>query len=66
MKNYRKQIEEKYNITHLFKTPNLRLKTICICINWFVCGSYFFGLAQYMGHIDGNIFVNVAISGKSI
>ncbi|OAD56165.1 WD repeat and HMG-box DNA-binding protein 1 [Eufriesea mexicana] len=62
MRNYRKRIEDKYNITHLFRTPNLRLKTICICINWFVCGSYFFGLAQYMGYIDGNIFVNVAVS----
>lgn len=59
-----KQNEEKYNITHLFRTPNLRLKTICICINWFVCGSCFFGLAQYMGYLDGNIFVNVAVSGK--
>jgi chromosome transmission fidelity protein 4 len=58
--------KEKYNITHLFRTPNLRLKTICISINWFVCGSYFFGLAQYMGHIDGDIFINVAISGKPI
>lgn len=57
-----KQNEEKYNITHLFRTPNLRLKTICICINWFVCGSCFFGLAQYMGYLDGNIFVNVAVS----
>ncbi|XP_012148706.1 organic cation transporter protein-like [Megachile rotundata] len=57
-----KQNKEKYNITHLFRTPNLRLKTICICINWFVCGSCFFGLAQYMGYIDGNIFVNVAVS----
>lgn len=58
-----KQHKEAYNITHLFRTPNLRLKTICICINWFVCGSCFFGLAQYTGYIDGNIFVNVAVSG---
>ncbi|EFN84558.1 Organic cation transporter protein [Harpegnathos saltator] len=53
---------EKYNITHLFRTPNMRLKTICVAINWFVCGSCFFGLAQYMGYIDGNIFINIAIS----
>ncbi|XP_054000832.1 organic cation transporter protein-like [Hylaeus anthracinus] len=57
--------EEKYNITHLFRTTNLRRKTICICINWFVCGSCFFGLAQYMGYLDGNIFVNVAISAAA-
>lgn len=56
--------KKKYNITHLFRTPYLRLKTICIAINWFVCGSCFFGLAQYMGHLDGDIFVNVAVSGK--
>ncbi|XP_066591897.1 organic cation transporter protein-like [Prorops nasuta] len=53
---------EKYNITHLFRTPNMRIKSICICINWFVCGGCFFGLAQYMGHLDGDIFINVAAS----
>lgn len=57
-----KKTQEKHNITHLFRTPNLRIKTICICVNWFVCGSCFFGLAQYMGHLDGNIFINVAVS----
>lgn len=56
--------KEKYNITHLFRTPNLRLKTICVSINWFVCGICFFGLAQYMGHLDGDIFINVAVSGN--
>ncbi|KYM96439.1 WD repeat and HMG-box DNA-binding protein 1 [Cyphomyrmex costatus] len=53
---------EKYNITHLFRTPNLRLKTTYVSVNWFVCGICFFGLAQYMGHLDGNIFINVAVS----
>ncbi|XP_014482711.1 PREDICTED: organic cation transporter protein-like [Dinoponera quadriceps] len=53
---------EKYNITHLFRTPNMRLKTICVALNWFFCGSYFFGLSQYLGHIDGNIFINIAVS----
>lgn len=57
--------QEPYNMTHLFRTPNLRIKTICICINWFVCGICFFGLAQYMGYIDGNIFVNVAVSAAA-
>lgn len=58
--------KEKYNITHLFRTPNLRVKTICVSFNWFVCGICFFGLAQYMGHLDGDIFINVAVSGNSI
>ena len=55
---------KKYNFTHLFRTPNLRIKTICVCLNWFVCGTCFFGLAQYMGQLDGNIFINTAVSGK--
>ncbi|TGZ50979.1 WD repeat and HMG-box DNA-binding protein 1 [Temnothorax longispinosus] len=55
---------EKYNISHLFRTPNLRLKTIYVSVNWFVCGMCFFGLAQYMGHLDGNIFINVAVSAS--
>ncbi|CAB0028581.1 unnamed protein product [Trichogramma brassicae] len=54
--------EKKYNFTHLFLTPNMRLKTICVCVNWFVCGLCFFGLAQYIGRLNGNIFVNTAIS----
>ncbi|XP_014213904.1 organic cation transporter protein-like [Copidosoma floridanum] len=54
--------EKKYNVTHLFRTPNLCLKTICVCVNWFVCGMCFFGLAQYIGQIKGNVFVNSAIS----
>ncbi|XP_023290498.1 organic cation transporter protein isoform X2 [Orussus abietinus] len=57
--------QETYNLTHLFKTPNLRVKTLCICANWMLCGTCFFGLAQYMGQLDGNIFINVAASAAS-
>ncbi|XP_046386293.1 organic cation transporter protein-like [Ischnura elegans] len=51
------------NVLHLFKTPNLRRKTLVIMYNWLVCGLGFFGIAQYMGRLAGNIFINVAISG---
>lgn len=61
-----KEQEIKYNITHLFRTPNLRIKTLCVCANWFVCGLCFFGLVQYMGRLAGNIFVNTAVSGKKL
>lgn len=50
------------NALDLIRTPNMRLKTICICFNWFVCGLSFFGIAQYIGQSDGNIFWNVAVS----
>ncbi|XP_059619532.1 organic cation transporter protein isoform X2 [Phlebotomus argentipes] len=50
------------NILDLVKTPNMRTKTLCMCFNWFVCGISFFGVAQYIGHMSGDIFLNVAIS----
>lgn len=46
----------------LFRTSNLRTKTICMNFNWFVCGMCFFGVSQYVGETGGNIFLNVAIS----
>lgn len=52
----------KGNFWDLFRTPNLRMKTIYICFNWFVCGLAFFGVAQYIGQAGGDIFSNVAIS----
>lgn len=52
----------KGNIMDLFRTPNMRTKTLCMCFNWFVCGLGFFGVAQYIGQAVGNIFNNVAIS----
>ena len=54
--------QSRGNIVDLFRTPNMRLKTICICFNWLVCGLSFFGIAQYIGQSDGDIFLNVAIS----
>lgn len=50
------------NFLDLFRTPNLRSKTICMCFNWLVCGMCFFGVAQYIGESEGNIFKNVIIS----
>lgn len=55
--------ENKGNLFDLFRTSNLRKKTLAVFFNWMVCGLCFYGLAQYMGEIGGNIFVNVASSG---
>ncbi|KAM3964929.1 organic cation transporter protein [Aphomia sociella] len=54
--------EEYASFLALFRTPRLRARTIAICFNWFVCGLCFFGVSQYIGHVSGNIFSNVAIS----
>ena len=52
----------KGNFLDLFRTPNMRVKTICMDFNWFVCGMCFFGVSQYVGEIGGNIFINVTLS----
>ncbi|XP_062716935.1 organic cation transporter protein isoform X1 [Aedes albopictus] len=51
----------KGNLFDLFRTPNMRAKTLFMCFNWFVCGLAFFGVAQYIGHSGGDIYTNVAI-----
>ncbi|XP_047515957.1 organic cation transporter protein-like isoform X1 [Pieris napi] len=54
--------KERASFVALFRTPRLRTRTLAICFNWFVCGFCFFGVSQYIGHVSGNIFSNVAIS----
>jgi len=52
----------KGNFLDLFRTPNMRVKTICMDFNWFVCGMCFFGISQYVGETSGNVFINVSLS----
>lgn len=59
-----KKTEEHASFLALFRTPRLRNRTFAICFNWFVCGICFFGVSQYIGHVSGDIFTNVAISAS--
>lgn len=54
--------QEAGKVLDLVRTPNMRNKTFCISFNWIVCGLCFFGVAQYIGQLGGNIFINVAFS----
>lgn len=55
--------EKKASIVDLLRTPNMRKKTLAMSFNWMACGLCFYGLAQYVSTIGGNIFVNVALAG---
>ncbi|KAK5650952.1 hypothetical protein RI129_001981 [Pyrocoelia pectoralis] len=61
----RKTVEkhEKGHFFDLFRRRNMRIRTICISTNWFVCGMCFYGGVQYIGQLGGNIFINITISG---
>lgn len=54
--------KSKGNILDLLRTPNMRLKTLVMWFNWCVCGLCFYGVSQYAGQIDGDIFFNVGLS----
>ncbi|XP_014251431.1 organic cation transporter protein-like [Cimex lectularius] len=57
---------EKVGILGLFRTPNMRKKTLVVWVNWSNVGLCFFGLEQYLSQVGGNIFANVAISSACI
>ncbi|KAH0540665.1 organic cation transporter protein-like [Cotesia glomerata] len=53
---------KSYSVIDLVRTPNMRIKTLCIVFNWFKCGMVFFGIEHYLGHISENVLSDLAIS----
>ena len=48
--------EEKAGLTDLFKTPNLRKKTLNVCLCWFANSIAYYGLSLSTGDMHGNPF----------
>ncbi|KAJ8674537.1 hypothetical protein QAD02_005799 [Eretmocerus hayati] len=57
------EADGKASFLDLFRTPNMRIKSLSIFFNWIVCGMGLFGMSQYIGHVRGDIFLNFAVSG---
>ncbi|KAH8418410.1 hypothetical protein KR222_009302, partial [Zaprionus bogoriensis] len=55
---------KKGNLIDLFRTPYLRLKTICMVIDWIVVCMVYYGTAQYISKLGGNIFLNNLIAAS--
>ncbi|KAH8354895.1 hypothetical protein KR093_000637 [Drosophila rubida] len=55
---------KKGNLWDLFKTPNLRLKTICMAFDWIVVCMVYYGTAQYISKLGGDIFLNNLIAAS--
>ncbi|KAH8401937.1 hypothetical protein KR009_008735 [Drosophila setifemur] len=53
-----RQPTKKGNVCDLFKTPFLRLKTILMANDWLVVCMVYYGTAQYISKLGGDIFVN--------
>lgn len=59
----RSHLDYKASFLDLFRTPNMRIKSLSIFFNWIVCGMGLFGMSQYIGQVGGNIFINFTVSG---
>ncbi|XP_068145259.1 organic cation transporter protein [Drosophila tropicalis] len=57
-----RQPAKKGNLFDLFKTPYLRVKTICMANNWLVVCMVYYGTAQYISKLGGDIFLNNLIA----
>ncbi|XP_013149680.1 PREDICTED: organic cation transporter protein-like, partial [Papilio polytes] len=47
----------------LFKTPNLRIKTLNVCLCWFANSLVYYGLTLSTGKMEGNPYLITAIFG---
>lgn len=56
-------LDHRASFLDLFRTPNMRIKSLSIFFNWTVCGMDLFGMSQYIGQVGGDIFINFAVSG---
>ncbi|KAI5630838.1 sugar transporter domain-containing protein [Phthorimaea operculella] len=50
-------------LTDLFKTPNLRNKTLNVCLCWFANSIAYYGLTLNTGKLEGNPYLITAIMG---
>ncbi|KAG7211595.1 hypothetical protein KM043_010851 [Ampulex compressa] len=55
--------ERSYGALDLFKTPNLRKKTLNVCLNWFANSIVYYGLSLNTGNLVGNPFLMMFLSG---
>lgn len=55
--------DRAYGVLDLFRTPNLRKKSLNVCLNWFANSIVYYGLSLNTGSLLGNPFLMLFLSG---
>ncbi|OXA41750.1 organic cation transporter protein [Folsomia candida] len=55
--------EESYGVMDLFRTPNLRCRTLNVAYNWFANSLVYYGLSFNIGTLPGNPFFILFLNG---
>lgn len=55
--------EKKPSLLDLFKSPNLRTKSLLIFFDWFIISGAYYGLSWSTNSLGGNEYINFVISG---
>ncbi|KAG5894036.1 hypothetical protein JTB14_037882 [Gonioctena quinquepunctata] len=57
------QETEDVNVLDLFKTMQMRKRTVCLFLIWFSVYLVYYGLVLNLGNIGGNLYINSVIQG---
>lgn len=57
------QSDDNVGLSDLFKTPNLRNRTLNICLSWFANSLVYYGLSLSTGKLAGNPFLMLFLVG---
>ncbi|KAL1138781.1 hypothetical protein AAG570_008843 [Ranatra chinensis] len=52
-----------YGITHMFRTPRLRMMTLNVCLNWFANSLAYYSLSLNTGQMFGNPYLMLFVMG---
>ncbi|PZC84114.1 hypothetical protein B5X24_HaOG205836 [Helicoverpa armigera] len=58
--------QQKVTYIDLFRTPKIRVYTIITALIWMFCSHTFFGINQYIGRLQGNLYLNVLLSAACL
>ena len=59
----RTKTEDSAGVLDLFKTPNLRIKTLNVCLNWFANSLVYYGLSLNTGQLSGDPYLILFVMG---